>query len=463
MNLINQNNSSQKNLAEVENVFNILLEKMNTYVANLAVIGLGYVGLPLVFALYKKFKVIGFDIDENKINSLKNNKSYIKNFSDQEIIDLNTSNNFQATNDINILKQADIILICVPTPLTKNRDPDLSYIISTGKLIGKILNPGKLIVLESTTYPGTTQEVLKPILENKSNLLAGKDFFLGYAPEREDPGNKKFSAVNIPKVIGADDEKSKLLLIKLYSNIAPEVVPVNSTQTAEAVKILENIFRCVNIALINELKVVFDKMNINIWEVIEAAKTKPFGFMPFYPSPGLGGHCIPIDPFYLTWKAKEYDVFTKFIELAGEINSSMPDYVINKLKNALDDRFAKALNGSKILIIGVAYKKNVDDIRESPSLHIFKKLIDKKAEVDYFDPYVNFIPNNREFPELSHIYSIKLTKENLKLYDVAIICTDHDNINYQLLVEHSKLIVDTRNATSIINNNELKITNIVYA
>lgn len=463
MNLINQNNYSQTNLLKVENVFDILLEKMNTYVANVAVIGLGYVGLPLVFALSKKFKVIGFDIDENKINSLKNNKSYIKNFSDQQIINLNASNNFQATNDINILKQADIILICVPTPLTKNRDPDLSYITSTGKIIGKILKPGKLIVLESTTYPGTTQEVLKPLLETKSNLLAGKDFFLGYAPEREDPGNKNFSALNIPKVIGADDEKSKLLLIELYSNIAPEVVPVNSTQTAEAVKILENIFRCVNIALINELKVVFDKMNINIWEVIEAAKTKPFGFMPFYPSPGLGGHCIPIDPFYLTWKAREYDVFTKFIELAGEINSSMPDYVINKLKNVLDDRFAKALNGAKILIIGVAYKKNVDDVRESPALHILKKLIDKKAEVDYFDPYVNFIPNNREFSELSHIYSIKLTKENLTLYDAVIICTDHDNINYQLLVEHSKLIIDTRNATSIINNNELKLTNIVYA
>lgn len=463
MNILNKSSNFDVISKDVEILFNAILGKINSHTAKVAVIGLGYVGLPLVFALSKKFKVIGFDIDINKINSLKNNKSYIKNFSDQDIINLNISNNFQATQDINCLKQADIILICVPTPLTKNRDPDLSYVISTGEIISKVLTPGKLIVLESTTYPGTTQEILNPLFKNKTNFIAGKDFFLGYAPEREDPGNKNFTTNNIPKVVGADDEKSKLLLIKLYSNIAPEVIPVNSTKAAEAVKILENIFRCVNIALINELKIVFDKMQINIWEVIEAAKTKPFGFMPFYPSPGLGGHCIPIDPFYLTWKAKEYNVFTKFIELAGQINSSMPSYVINKLQNALDERFAKALNGANILIIGIAYKKNVDDIRQSPSLYIFKKLIEKKAEVNYYDPYVNFIPNNREFPELSNIYSIKLSQQNVKLYDAIIICTDHDNIDYQLLVNNSKLIVDTRNATSVVNYNELKYNNIIYA
>ena len=442
-----------------------LIAKFETKTAKIAVVGLGYVGLPLIFALYKKFKVIGFDIDEHKISCLKNNKSYIKNFTSEDIEILNASNRFECSSDFNILSKADAILICVPTPLTKNREPDMSYILATAKMISKILRKGQLIVLESTTYPGTTKELLQQTLEEETKLKAGQNFFLSYAPEREDPGNKKFTATDIPKVVGADDERSKILSVTLYSQIAPEVVPVSSTAAAEAVKILENIFRCVNIALVNELKMVFDKMGINIWEVIEAAKTKPFGFMPFYPSPGLGGHCIPIDPFYLTWKAREYDVVTKFIELAGEINSSMPNYVISKLRDALDDRFAKVLNGSKILIVGMAYKKNVDDIRESPSLCIFQELLNKKSEVDYFDPYIKFIPKNREYPNLSHIYSIDCIKENLQKYDAIIICTDHDNIDYQLLVDNSKLIIDTRNATGVIKNlhgSKLR-DNIVYA
>lgn len=443
------------------NFINNIIEKFNNKTAQIAVIGLGYVGLPLVFALHKKFQVFGFDIDQNKVSSLKNNKSYIQNFTDQDIYNLNASQKFEASSDVNILKQADAILICVPTPLTKNREPDMSYVLATAQSISKILRAGQLIVLESTTYPGTTKELLQPILENATNLKAGQDFFLSYAPEREDPGNKKFTATDIPKVVGADDDNSRLLSMALYSQIAPEVVSVSSTATAEAVKILENIFRCVNIALVNELKIVFDKMGINIWEVIEAAKTKPFGYMPFYPSPGLGGHCIPIDPFYLTWKAREYDVVTKFIELAGEINSAMPHYVISKLRDALDDRFAKVLNGAKILIIGMAYKKNVDDIRESPSLTIFQELINKKADVNYFDPYIKFIPKNREHPNLSHIYSISLTKEILEKYDAVIISTDHDNIDYKLLVDNSKLIIDTRNATNG-HHNQLK-NNIVYA
>ncbi len=462
MNVINTDSLNSAEINQID--INHLIKKFNTKAAQIAVVGLGYVGLPLVFALYKKFRVVGFDIDQNKISCLKNNKSYIKNFSDQDILDLNLSNKFECSADFNVLATADAILICVPTPLTKNREPDMSYVLATAKTISKILHKNQLIVLESTTYPGTTKELLKPILENATNLKSGEDFFLAYAPEREDPGNKHFTATEIPKVIGADDDKSKLLTIALYSQIAPEVVPVSSTAVAEAVKILENIFRCVNIALVNELKVVFDKMDINIWEVIEAAKTKPFGFMPFYPSPGLGGHCIPIDPFYLTWKAREYDVMTKFIELAGEINASMPHYVIAKLRDALDDRFAKVLNGSKILIVGMAYKKNVDDIRESPSLYIFQELLNKKAEVDYFDPYIRFIHQNRDYPNLSDIYSIDLTKDNLQKYDAVVICTDHDNIDYPLLVTNSKLIIDTRNATSIIKNqnNSLK-DNIVYA
>lgn len=435
-----------------------LLTKLENDTAVVAVIGLGYVGLPLVFALYKKFKVIGFDIDQSKIALLKNNQSYIKNYQDSDILELNNSNKFYASYDPKILQQADAILICVPTPLTKNREPDLSYILQTANIISKTLRRGQLIVLESTTYPGTTKEILKPILES-TKLKAGQDFFLGYSPEREDPGNKKFSATNVPKIVGADDLISKQLTVKLYSKIVPEVVIVSSADTAEAVKILENIFRCVNIALVNELKMIFDKMGINIWEVIEAAKTKPFGFMPFYPSPGLGGHCIPIDPFYLTWKAKEYGVSTRFIELAGEINSLMPDYVISKVQDTLNNRFAKVLNGSKILIVGMAYKKNVDDIRESPALVILQKLMNKKAYVDYFDPYIKKIPKMRGYPELADIFSINFNIDNLLKYDAVIICTDHDNIEYQLLIDNSKLIIDTRNAT----NNFISKDNIVYA
>jgi UDP-N-acetyl-D-glucosamine dehydrogenase len=440
-------------------------QKITTNQAQVAIIGLGYVGLPLAFALYNKFNVVGFDLDQQKINKLHNNQSYIKSFTDQDITKLNQSKRFTASCQVADLASCDAILICVPTPLTKNREPDLNYVKQTAASIATILRPGQLIILESTTYPGTTAELLKTNLEQQTKLKSGQDFFVAYSPEREDPGNKNFTAASIPKVVGADDDASKQLAIALYSQIVPEVIPVSSAATAEAVKIFENIFRCVNIALVNELKVVFDKMGINVWEVIEAAKSKPFGFMPFYPSPGLGGHCIPIDPFYLTWKAREYDAFTKFIELAGEINSSMPDYVIQKLRDSLDERFAKVLNGSKILLVGMAYKKNVDDIRESPSLEIMQRLLTKKANVDYYDPYIEFIPECREYPNLAYIYSLpELSAESLqsKAYDAVIICTDHDKIDYQLLVANSKLIIDTRNATSTVKNSASDSSNHNY-
>ncbi|EKD45976.1 MAG: hypothetical protein ACD_69C00063G0004 [uncultured bacterium] len=423
------------------------------------VIGLGYVGLPLVTALLKqKFRVLGFDVDQKKIDRLKKGKSYIKSFTDQDIVAMNNSGKFNCNSDPKVLEGADVILICVPTPLTRNREPDMTYVRDTAITIAKYLRKGQLIVLESTTYPGTTLELILPILQ-KTGLIVGKDFFLAYSPEREDPGNSKYTAGNTPKVVGADDENSRKLAIALYGKIVPKVVAVSSSATAEAVKITENIFRCVNIALVNELKMVFHKMGINIWEVIEAAKTKPFGFMPFYPGPGLGGHCIPIDPFYLTWKAREYGISTRFIELSGEINTVMPDYVIERLRDELDKRFTKSINGRSILLIGMAYKKNIDDIRESPALVIFEQLLTKKAKVDYHDPYVPVIPNTREHSILVNVKSIKLNAEILKKYDAVIICTNHDCIDYELVVKHSKLVVDTRNATTHIK----RIDKVVFA
>lgn len=426
--------------------FEVLHQKFCTHTAKIAVIGLGYVGLPLALTFHKQgFSILGFDLDPSKITALQSGHSYIKTISKTAVQNLSKSPNFTASSDPEILKKADAILICVPTPLTKNREPDMSFVLSTTEAIAEHLQEGQLIVLESTTYPGTTDELMRPILEKTGNI-AGVDFFLSYSPEREDPGNPNFETSTIPKVVGADDPLSRDLSVALYEQIVPKVIPVSSARTAEAVKLTENIFRCANIALVNELKLIYEKMSIDVWEVINAAKTKPFGFMPFYPGPGLGGHCIPIDPFYLTWKAREYGISTRFVELSGEINRSMPLHVIDRLRDELDKRFSKSLKGSHILLMGMAYKKNVDDIRESPSLSIYDLLKSKEAEVDYHDPYIPVVPNTREHPLVSGLTSIALTEEQLALYDAVLILTDHDLVDYAFLVKHSKLIIDTRNA-----------------
>lgn len=425
-----------------------LNEAFLTHKAIVGVMGLGYVGLPLVKALGDQgFPVIGFDVDESRIKTLKEGISYIKSFPQDCLENLLKEKRFEPTHNPEDLRRMDAILICVPTPLTRYREPDMSYVIATAETILPNLRKGQLIVLESTTYPGTTKELIIPILE-RSGLKAGKDFFVAYSPEREDPGNPQYATSSIPKVVGADDPSSRTLAVSLYSQIVPKVVEVTSTSTAEAVKLTENIFRCINIAMVNELKVIYSEMGIDVWEVIDAAKTKPFGFMPFYPGPGLGGHCIPIDPFYLTWKAREYGVSTRFIELAGEVNTAMPDYVINQLRESLDMRFGKSLSGSRILLVGMAYKKNVDDIRESPSLAIFEALHNKRAHVDYYDPFVPIVHKSREHPIINGKESITWTKESLNSYDAVLICTDHDDIDYDFLVTHSPLVIDTRNATS---------------
>ena len=407
--------------------------------AKIGVIGLGYVGLPLVVAFAQKgFPVLGFDVDRAKIDRIDRHESYI-----QHIPSATLENELiSATSDMERLSEVDVIIICVPTPLSPHREPDLSYVLQTTHAIARCLRAGQLVILESTTYPGTTAEVVLPILAN-TGLIVGSDFALAYSPEREDPGNGKYCLENVPKVVGGTTQMCTQMALALYDRIVEKTVPVSSTQTAEATKILENIYRAVNIALVNELKILFQKMDINIWEVIEAAKTKPFGFQAFYPGPGWGGHCIPIDPFYLTWKAKEYEIPLRFVELAGEVNAWMPDYVVNSLMNALNDR-AKALKNSRILVLGVAYKKNVDDQRESPSLKIIQLLNRKGAQVEYHDPYAPTCNNHRHYPEID-LQSVPLTPEQLHEYDAVIIATDHDSVNYQLVVEHSSLIIDTRN------------------
>jgi UDP-N-acetyl-D-glucosamine dehydrogenase len=358
---------------------------------------------------------------------------------------------FRATIDFAQIQAMDAILICVPTPLNRSREPDLSYVEGTAEAIAPHLRERQLIVLESTTYPGTTTELLRPILE-RSGLKSGRDFFIAYSPEREDPGNPKFETSTIPKVVGGDGPAAAELAVALYEQIVTQVVPVSSLAVAEAVKLTENIFRAVNIALVNELKVIYEKMDIDIWEVIDAAKTKPFGFMPFYPGPGLGGHCIPIDPFYLTWKARQYDINTRFIELAGEINTAMPLHVVRRLGEALDERAGKGLNGARVLVVGVAYKKNVDDIRESPALRILSLLRERGAAVGYYDPYIPEIRTAREHADLSGMRSIEWSAENLETYDAALICTDHDGVDYEALVRNCPLVVDTRNATRAIHD-----------
>lgn len=414
------------------------IKKIKNKKAIVGVIGLGYVGLPLVIEFAKKgFTVFGFDIDENKIEMLKKNKSYIKHIDLKEL----KGKNFTPTNDFKRLKEVDCIIICVPTPLNKYREPDMTYVFNTAKTISQNLRCGQLVVLESTTYPGTTDEDVRRILE-ESGLKAGKDFYLAFSPEREDPNNPDFKTKQIPKVVGGFNKESLEVAKTLYDQIVEKTVPVSSTKVAEATKLLENIYRAVNIALVNELKILFDRMGIDIWEVIDAAKTKPFGFQAFYPGPGIGGHCIPVDPFYLTWKAREFDFSTRFIELAGEINISMPYYVVQKTIEALNER-GKSIKGAKVLILGMAYKKDVDDMRESPSLVLYELFEKKGAIVDYNDPYFPEIPKLRKYD--IHKKSTSLTKSNLQKYDCVVIATDHSEYDGDFIARNSKLVVDTRN------------------
>lgn len=422
--------------------------------AKVGVIGLGYVGLPLVCLFTRGgYPVLGFDIDEDKVQKLGRGESYIGHIPSEHIKDLVASGRFEATADFDRLNEPDVIIICVPTPLDEYRNPDLSAVVNTAEAIARRLRPGQLVVLESTTYPGTTDMVLVPILE-KSGLQPGKDFFVAYSPEREDPGNPKYTAGTIPKVVGGMDPQSLDLACALYGSVVVEVVPVSSTRAAEACKILENTYRAVNIALVNELKVLFQRMDIDIWEVIRAASTKPFGFQAFYPGPGLGGHCIPIDPFYLTWIARKYDFTTRFIELAGEVNTSMPRYVVNKVADYLND-MSKPLRGSKILVLGVAYKKDVDDPRESPSFVIMELLQERGAIVNYNDPHIPRLPKMRR--HRIQMDSIPLTEETLRSHDCVLILTDHSAYDYDFIVRHARLVVDTRNATARVKEGREKI------
>ncbi len=425
------------------------ISKITNTSATIGVIGLGYVGLPLMIGFAEQgFSVVGFDIDEDKIIKLEKGESYIEHIDAEGIAKMMSNPRCSATSDFSKAANVDALMICVPTPLTKNREPDISFIAATAKAIAPYLQVGQLITLESTTYPGTTREVLQPILEEGSGLRAHKDFFVAYSPEREDPGNSQFGTTSIPKVVGADTADSLEVAVALYETVVPQVVSVSSADTAEAVKLTENIYRAVNVALVNELKMIFSAMDIDVWEVIEAAKTKPFGFTAFYPGPGLGGHCIPIDPFYLTWKAREFKLNTRFIELAGEINHYMPQYVVSELAKALNDKKQKSVKGSRVLIVGLAYKKNVDDTRESPSLELLELLHKLGAELDYYDPHISQIPMTRKYPELVGKHSIEWTADNIKSYDAILISTDHDQIDWKLLAEQNVLIIDTRNAMS---------------
>lgn len=427
-------------------VFATLFDRLSGRAATIGVIGLGYVGLPLAAACARAgFKVVGFDVDDAKMAILGKGISYIDAVASDELSGHVTTKRFEATSDFSYLKNCDAVVICVPTPLSKHREPDLSYVSRTAESIAAALKPGQLIVLESTTYPGTTLEVLKPILE-AGGLRSGKDFWLGFSPEREDPGNKRFDTTSIPKVVAGDGEQASDLMKALYGAVVDTVVPVSSPSVAEAVKITENVFRAVNIALVNELKVIYDAMGIDVWEVIDAASTKPFGFMPFYPGPGLGGHCIPIDPFYLTWKSREYGLPTRFIELAGEINLAMPKYVVGRLRDELDQQQSVALGAARILILGLAYKKNVSDIRESPSFALIELLEQRGSKVEFHDPHVDEIPMTREHADLAGRKSADLTDETIAGYNAVLVSTDHDGVDYQLVANNAKLVVDTRNA-----------------
>jgi UDP-N-acetyl-D-glucosamine dehydrogenase len=435
----------------------ILLDKIENRSALIGIIGLGYVGLPLALEFAnKKFNTIGFDIDEVKIPILMNGESYIKHISSMKIKSAVESKYFKATTDFSLITSCDCVIICVPTPLDHHRQPDLSFIINSGKIVAQYLKKGQLITLESSTYPGTTEEILLPLFENPE-VRVGEDIFLAFSPEREDPNNPVYSTSTIPKVVGGVTPACLEIACKLYDQVIVKTVPVTSARAAEATKLLENIYRSVNIALVNELKMVFDRMGIDVWEVIEAAKTKPFGYQAFYPGPGLGGHCIPIDPFYLTWKAREFDINTKFIELAGEINTYQPYYVVEKLIEVLNTH-SIVIHGSKVLILGASYKKNIDDMRESPTLKLIEILQSKYAHVDYSDPYVLKLQPTRKYH--FELNSVTLSPEKINDYDVILLSTDHDLFDYKLIAENAKLIVDTRNA---FERNGIKGNNIFKA
>jgi len=411
-----------------------------------AIVGLGYVGLPLSLQFARSgVTVLGLDVDAAKVDALHTGKSYIKHIPSEAVAEVVKAGTFSATSDFSRVREADAVIICVPTPLNKNREPDISFIIDTGRSIAPYLQKGSLVVLESTTYPGTTDEDLRAVLEVGSGMEAGRDFHLAFSPEREDPGNPNSNVAIIPKIVGGYTPSCLEKAVALYSKAVKTVVPVSSCRAAEATKLLENTFRSVNIALVNELKMVYSAMGIDVWEVINAAKTKPFGFMPFYPGPGLGGHCIPIDPFYLTWKAREFGQNTRFIELAGEVNTSMPTYVVHRVADALNDRH-KAIKGSSILVLGLAYKPNVDDERESPSYVLMEMLKERGAKVAYYDPYVPIIKPTREHAHWAGTESVVWNKQTITAFDVVLIATNHACINYQELADWTECIVDTRNA-----------------
>ena len=422
-----------------------LLRRIAERDCTVGIMGLGYVGLPLALVSLKAgFPVLGFDTNEARVSELNRGSSGMEHIPSAPVADAIEQGAFQATGDFSRLREADVILIAVPTPLTRNREPNLAFVESSTRAIAATLRPGQLVVLESTTWPGTTREVMQPLLE-ATGLRAGREFFLAFSPEREDPGNQTHATASIPKVVGADDPSSLRLARALYDGLVVRTVPVSSAACAEAVKLTENIFRSVNIALVNELKVIFGRLGIDIWEVFDAAKTKPFGYMPFYPGPGLGGHCIPIDPFYLTWKARELDMPTRFIELAGEINTHMPHHVVDRLLGALDRHAGRGLSGARILLIGMSYKKNVEDTRESPSLKLTEIIEERGGSVDYHDPYVAEIPITREHASLAGRRSVDLSEGTLARYDAVLIATDHDSIDWKFVADHAKLVIDTRN------------------
>ena len=430
-----------------------LLAKIRSHDALVGIIGLGYVGLPLALAFVEKgFTVLGFDVDSEKVAKLVRGEGYIKHIDGARIATASASGRLKVTSDFTRLGEPDAILICVPTPLTPQREPDMTYVVKSARQVKATLRAGQLIVLESTTYPGTTDELLRSILEGQTEgsprvvgprFRCGTEFFLAFSPEREDPGNKNYGTTNTPKVVGGVDQVSGDLAQALYDQVIARTVRVSSARTAEAAKLTENIFRAVNIALVNELKVVYDRMGIDIWEVLDAAETKPFGFMRFNPGPGWGGHCIPLDPFYLSWKAREVGAPTKFIELAGEVNVNMPRYVVGKLQQALNDR-GKAVKGSKVLILGVAYKKDIDDSRESPAFEIIELLEDLGAAVSYHDPHIPVLPRTRRHPDKAGTASVQLSAETLGAHDAVVVVTNHSAVDYGLVVRHASLVVDTR-------------------
>jgi UDP-N-acetyl-D-glucosamine dehydrogenase len=432
-----------------------LVERIRQRQACVGIIGLGYVGLPLAKAFSQAgFPVLGFDIDPVKVEKLQRGESYIGHIPPATVREMQT-HGFSATSDFQRLGEADAILICVPTPLTEAREPDLTYVVNSVQAVAQTLRSGQLVVLESTTYPRTTRDVVLPLLAQRGQTV-GTDFFLAYSPEREDPGNARYSTTSIPKVVGGIDPVSGEVAATLYRQVVVEVVPVSTPEVAEACKILENTYRAVNIALVNELKVLYDRMGIDVWEVIDAARTKPFGFQAFYPGPGLGGHCIPIDPFYLTWIARKYGLSTRFIELAGEVNTAMPAYVVSKVTDALNER-GKPVKGSRILLLGMAYKKDVDDPRESPGFELLDLLLKKGAIVQYNDPHIPVLPRMRHWPHLQPLQSLPLTADTLAAQDCVLIVTDHSAYDYPWIVRHSPLIVDTRNATRHVQEGREKI------